>query len=266
MFKGYKLEKIRFTENSEHYLKVGTEIHEKSKDRIQKSLNTFFQRDESLDGSKIMENWFPQLDVHVFISHSHKDEDEVISLAGWLYDNFGIKSFIDSCVWGYGNNLIQMLDNEYSWKDSSKGIYYYEKVLQSSSHVHMMLSSALSTMIDNTECLIFYDTPNSIEPFGLTDKTESPWIFSELAFSQIVRLKTPKRVKKQISERKYYSADDKEHFEKGLKIKYDINAAHLKKINADILNKWDNLANSLDSEEALDKLYEITFPITRLLE
>lgn len=266
MFKGYKLEKICFNNLKEHYFELGSKINRSNKRKIQDSLDSFFQRDDSLDGSLIIDNWFPQIDVNIFISHSHKDESEVIVLSGWLYDNFNIKSFIDSCVWGYGNTLTQMLDNEFSWMDSSQGIYYYDKVLQSTSHVHMMLSSALSAMIDRTECLFFYDTPNSIEPFETIDKTESPWIFSEIAFSQIVRQKIPDRIKKQIKESKYLSADGIEHFEKTLKVKYDIDTTHLKKITSRTLNLWAKNTKCLSPEEALDELYEITFPISQLLE
>lgn len=59
----------------------------------------------------------------------------------------------------------------------------------------MMLSTALSEMIDNTECIMFYNTPNSV---SLVDDlktiqkeknkvTLSPWIYHELSMTSLVR-------------------------------------------------------------------------------
>jgi hypothetical protein len=264
MFKGYKLEDVNFGDKSRNYQNIGLGLYENFKSQIKTSLNSFLLNDNSLDGSKIINSWFPQIKAHVFISHSHKDESKAMALSGWLSQTFGIKSFIDSCIWGYGNDLIQILDNEYSWMDKANSIYFYNKVLDSASHVHMMLSTALNMMIDKTECLIFYDSPNSIEPFETIDKTSSPWIYSEIAFSQIVRLRIPSRVSKIIKETKYFSADGIDHIEKALKVKYDIDSSHLKDINASTLNKWSKYPNLTNAEDALDKLYEITFPITEL--
>jgi hypothetical protein len=35
-------------------------------------------------------------------------------------------------------------------------------------------------MIDNTECLVFLNTPNSITSQGVVKRTHSPWLFMEL--------------------------------------------------------------------------------------
>jgi hypothetical protein len=264
MFKGFKLEDIDFGENLSYFKNLGLGLYENYNSQIKKSLNSFLLNDNSLDGSKIINSWFPQINAHIFISHSHKDESKVIALSGWLFKTFGIKSFIDSCIWGYGNELIQILDNEYSWMDEVNKIYYYNKVLDSASHVHMMLSTTLNAMIDKTECLIFYDTPNSIEPFETIDKTCSPWIYSEIAFSQIVKIRLPSRLSKVIKEERYLSADGADHFEKALKVKYDVDSSHLKEIDISTLIEWSKYSQLSNAEDALDKLYELTFPITKL--
>ena len=266
MFKGYKLSKVDFDKNLDHFKKVGQSIFNKQKKTVKKTLDEFFFSDKSLDASRIVSSWFPEIDANVFISHSHKDEDEAIALAGWLNEKFNIISFIDSCVWGYGNELIQILDNQYSWMDEKNKIYYYNKVLISTSHVHMMLSTALNTMIDKTECLIFYDTPNSIQSFENKDKTESPWIYSEIAFSETVRMNLPARLHRPIAETRQFSKGGKlEVLEKGLKVKYDANTKHLKNIDAEHLVEWYNSGKYTNAEDALDKLYEITFPIGRII-
>lgn len=262
MFKGFKLSSIKFTGDSNYYKAIGQEQYGNYEERIKRTLKSFLFKDNSLDGSKIIESWFPRVDADVFISHSHRDKSKVLALAGWLSENFGITAFIDSCIWGYGNELIQILDNEYSWLDKENSIYNYRKVIDSTSHVHMMLSTALNAMIDKTECLIFYDTPNSIESFENTDKTNSPWIYSEIAFSQIVRQRIPNRVQSLITESRSFS-DGVEHFEKALKVKYDVDSSHLVEINSDTLNKWVKYYSLASDENALDTLYGITHPLNR---
>ena len=48
--------------------------------------------------------------VYIFISHSHKDINKVIAFAGWLKTNFGLEAFIDSCSWGYCDELLKIID------------------------------------------------------------------------------------------------------------------------------------------------------------
>lgn len=49
--------------------------------------------------------WFPKINADIFLSHSHKDEKLIIAFAGWLKDTFNLDVFIDSCIWGYSNDL-----------------------------------------------------------------------------------------------------------------------------------------------------------------
>lgn len=262
MFKGFKLEQVSFQNSL--YLDRGRELYENHKLQVKKSLDSFVLKDNSLDGSKIIDTWFPQINADVFISHSHSDETLAITFAGWLFENFKIVAFVDSCLWGYSNDLIQLLDNEYSWLDRDRNLYNYQKVLYSTSHVHMMLSTALEMMIFKTECLIFFDTPQSIKQYENVDKTESPWIYSEIAFSQIGRLTIPDRFKGKITESKYFSADGRsDGIEKSLSIKYDLYSKHLTPINADTLNLWVKQPNLNNAEVALDKLYEIALPVKK---
>lgn len=78
-----------------------------------------------------------------------------------LYDEFKLTAFVDSCVWGYCDDLLKQIDNEYCKKKDGK-TYDYELRNYTTSHVHMMLSTALIEMIDNTECIMFYNTPSSV--------------------------------------------------------------------------------------------------------
>jgi hypothetical protein len=51
----------------------------------------------------------------------------------------------------------------------------------------MMLSTALSMMIDKAECLFFLNTPNSIQATEAIDRTKSPWIYHEISISSLIR-------------------------------------------------------------------------------
>ena len=146
-------------------------------------------------------NWFNIGNADICISHSHQDISKVKAFAGWLYDEFELKAFIDSCVWGYCDDLLKQIDDKHCKKNDGK-TYDYDRRNYSTSHVHMMLSTALSEMIDNTECIMFYNTPNSI---SLVDDintikeekkkvTLSPWIYHELAMTSLIRQRNPNRI------------------------------------------------------------------------
>jgi hypothetical protein len=148
------------------HFKFGKCLYSSQKVLVKNTLDEFFTKDGYLNAEKMQENWFPSLDADIFISHSHRDEELAISLAGWLNEKLNIKSvFIDSCVWGYANDLLKSIDNEYC-KNKFSETYDYEKRNISTSHVHMMLSTALSKMLDNSECCFFLHTPASVSRFA----------------------------------------------------------------------------------------------------
>ena len=138
----------------------------------------------------------------------------------------------------------------------------------STSHVHMMLSVALTQMINNTECLFFLNTPNSLTPNTIIEKTESPWIYSEIVMSRLIRENKPKRKKcgsLNESQKTFATGGEDIH------ISYDLSVDHLTAIDSGILMKWNNSMkrnrnyNRTFSRycgekkvHPLDKLYEIT--------
>lgn len=182
------------------HLGSGKELYENHEAHAKKSLKEFIYDNGHIDGTAMKSNWFQIEDVDIFISHSHQDITKVKAFAGWLYDEFGLIAFIDSCVWGYCNDLLKQIDDDHCKKKDGK-TYDYDLRNYTTSHVHMMLSTALTEMIDNTECVMFYNTPNSI---CLVDDlqmiknekkkvTLSPWIYHELAMTSLVRKSEPSR-------------------------------------------------------------------------
>ena len=246
---------------------VGFKSISHQKTIIIEKINSFVGDNGSLDGSKMQANWFPQIKADIFISHSHKDENLALALAGWLKVTFGLSAFIDSCVWGYANDLLRIIDDRYC-RNVNRNSYNYNKRNYSTSHVHMMLSVALSQMIDNTECLFFLNTPHSLTPNTTINQTESPWIYSEIAISRLVRKKKLEEYRNvALLEYRQFSSVIKDT----LKVQYDLPTDHLTDIDADILIRWENSWKIMDSFNeqfpqysedlkihTLDKLYELT--------
>lgn len=263
MYRGFQL--TLNTDNfphQKHLLDVGNNHLSKYRTELEKTINSFVLTDGSLDGNQMQKNWFPQVNADVFISHSHQDKELAITFAGWLYEAFGLTSFIDSCVWGYANNLLRIIDNQYCRREATNS-YDYNKRNYSTSHIHMMLSVALSQMIDNTECLFFLNTPNSITPGTVIQQAESPWIYSEIAMSRLIRRKPLNEYRMQRIAESFSSGGK-------LNVKYQLPTAHLTSVNYDILveweKRWDNFEKNSQNplytadfnNHVLDMLYNLT--------
>ena len=253
MYKGYKINNETMNDFFKSVGYYDLEFDEWQKNICNKThqclANIHEEMDENiLDGDKIMKDWFPEIEADVFISHSHKDLERSKVLAYWLYGRYGIKSFIDSNIWGYADDLLKIIDNKYC-KNQGKKSYNYTKRNYSTSHVHMMLMTALNKMIDKTECVIFIDTPNSNVGDGINNKTLSPWIYGELETTRIIRKRWPER-KAKVSE--------------GRQIEYSIDIQHLIDLNVDLLNEWDKFKKNNAPKEALDNLYELKNEKTKI--
>ena len=240
MYKGFNL---KLEIDSLTFYETGLELYSEYKGDVRCKLKDLTDSDGILDGSMIQSDWFPQVNADIFLSHSHRDEKQAITLAGLLFKIFKIKTFIDSCVWGYANDLIKMLDDKFCITNGSYA---------SASHVHMMLSTALLKMIDKTECLFFLNSPNSISGSDIVNKTQSPWIYSEIAMTQSIRTKEPSRY---LPTQRLALTDTSKNTSKP-PIRYNVELAHLIDIDKTTIKEW--LSNKYkNSGEALDRLYSI---------
>lgn len=240
----------------------GLALHEKTEAQIEATLDTYLSIHGVIDASKMQADWFPQIKADVFISHAHKDKVLAVSLAGWLHAAFGLSCFIDSCVWGHADALLLKIDKEHCYNPDS-GTYNYTKRNYSTSHVHMMLATALTRMMDNCECLFFLNTPSSItieQAVKDVGKTLSPWIYHELAMSQMLR------PKKEARERRFnrYGQKYDEGLEKSdLQIAYSVDLAHLNTFDLSDFLTWQKACGPRAGGDALDVLYEQSPPKTR---
>ena len=207
--------------------------------------------DGNLFATKIVDNWFPKVTADVFISHSHKDKKLAIGFAGWLKDKLGISSFIDSCVWGYSDELLKKFDKKFCLQDD--GYYSYDKRNRTNSHVNMMLATSLTKMIDQCECIVFLNTPNSISCKGCIEKegTESPWIYAEIEATRMLRVKVPERhnLLKKAMEARTDALDE------AISIKYDLYLKHLHLLEDKHIVKWGKCG--VKGKDSLDFLYKM---------
>jgi len=249
MYRGFSLE---LSNHNFLYSKTGREINKNYSLEINNALNDYVSLEGSLNGSQMQDDWFPEIDAEVFISHSHKNKGSAMWLSGWLWDKFSIKAFVDSNIWGFSNSLLWEIDNEYCCNENSE-TFDYQKRNYSTSHVHSMLSTALMKMIDRTECLIFLNTPDSITASNIIDKTNSPWIYLELTISQIIKKREKDSYREYFQKSLEKTASITEH----LDIVYDVNLDHLTDIIDIDLQNWElewNLTSIYDNP--LDILYD----------
>lgn len=264
MFTGYNLKInesskeffLRYREDGEEYLK-----HQKAE--FKKKIEDYILNGIA-DGTQIERDWFPTIEADIFISHSHNDEELAKGIAGWLYKNFELKCFIDSCVWGYADDLLEKINEGFSdkRKDIDGGyLYNHKKCNTASKHVNTMLSVALQKMIDKTEVTILLNTNSSISKYEdvYQDATYSPWIYSEIICTQIVRKKPLIEYRKMpILKHVYESAQMNEEYSAA----YEVSLDHLNILNEKMLCQWKErykkrkITYLLDYP--LDYLYEIS--------
>lgn len=240
MYRGFKLKLSKLFFSKEDY-DIGKLLFiERYEPETKESIEKYVcPKSGIIDGTMLQEDWFPIInDFDIFISHSHKDKDLAIALAGWLYKEFELNSFIDSCIWGYADDLLRKIDNLHCRINNK---YDYNLRNYSTSHVHMMLNTALMKMIDKTECLFFLNTPRSIKLSGIETRTLSPWIYSEIGISQLIEKKRKKRTYEIVFG--------------GFDISHCLDLSHLAEISRKDLSKWSLI--DVKKEKALDELYKI---------
>lgn len=238
-----------------NYYSYGKAIHDEYKRKVSDTLESFKNPKGGLFAEKIVAEWFPSVSADVFLSHSHRDEPNIIALSGWLHKKFGLNCFIDSSIWGYSANLLKMIDDEYCY-DKDRKIYNYDDRNKSTSHVYMMLSTALTKTMDACECVFFVNTPNSIKidkSINGVNATESPWIYSEIAMTKLLRKRELREHRRIIAEA--MDGVGMESLNKSWGIDYDVDLSHLKHINKDTLINWLDYFQRESPEYPLDFLY-----------
>lgn len=256
MYRGFNLNFYLDNNHPDYdeWIEIGSNLSYANTGIARKALDEFLKQDNKLDGTSIEEAWFPQVDADIFLSYSHDDINEAHALAGCIYKNTGLKTFIDSSIWGYTNELLKRLDKEHC-KIPNTEMYDYDERNKSTAHVHMMLSVALTKMMDKTECVFFLNTSNSvIEAFGTGMGTLSPWLYAENVATQTLRCNVPERLRKK--SKSYGLGGQLEHIEKAFSMVHPIDVRHLDVLTPDHFNRWCRLSTSATGHK-LDVLYSI---------
>jgi hypothetical protein len=260
---GYNLhlDKDKDTMEFNKYVRIGEEHLSGKKATISKNLEKYIING-MVDGTKMEKDWFPQIEADVFISHSHADVELAKGLAGWLNSYFGLTCFIDSCVWGYADHLLEIINDKYSDKQDkpSGGCEYdHRKCNTASKHVNTMLTIALHKMIDKAEITILLNTNSSIKKYEdvYQQATYSPWIYSEIVCTEIVRRKLIAEYRK----KPYleYSYDNNQARNDGFSAAYEVSLDHLESLDMQKLLEWKNLYDRCNATYPLDCLYKLTY-------
>lgn len=229
-----------YTSRIEQFKQRNKEIFVTVEDYLLRGENT-------LNASQIENSLFPPIEADVFISHSHKDEEDVIRLALMLED-IGLNVFVDSCYWGYAGDLQKKIDDKFCRIAGSTSTYNYQSVLHTSANINNVLTSALHGMIDKAELFLFLGTENSVvvsDEFSGKEKLKSPWISSELLFADRVR-RTKKRERPSLEAHVMDSAmDESVELRKSVDFIYDF--PEMQSMSWIDFHKWINDYKSVNS-------------------
>lgn len=163
-------------------------------DNLIKEIKSILDIDEEkmevkIKHNDIINNWFPESDCHIFMSHSHKDKNIAIKIANYLYENYKIKTFIDSYFWQFVDDAIYEINSNYSKNPKpNEHLLRYDSCLRVGTNFYLTLSNALMDTIDKSDCCLFLNTDNSISNINSeSESTYSPWIYTELNILDKIR-------------------------------------------------------------------------------
>ncbi|AFI03470.1 hypothetical protein [Helicobacter cetorum] len=137
--------------------------------------------------------FMPQLEnAQVFLSHSHRDKNQVLKVKNYLESNTNCKVFIDSLFWDYKDNVLRELgdyDNTIKIDTESKKTsenFNLSNFISISDALTLILRESLQDMIMKCPYFVFLESKNSLIKRLTADKkdllgmTYSAWIYEEL--------------------------------------------------------------------------------------
>lgn len=202
-----------------------------------------------VDYDDFIDNWFPETNAHIFISHSHQDKQKAVSLANFLYKEFGIKSFVDSEVWGYLDDAMLEMNKKFNLIEGKENTYQYDKCNKLAGSLNLILSSALTKMINSADSLFFINTINSVCNIEGGFKTNSPWIFTEILLSSMLEKKPharrPQRILESASSDIFFGKTVGTEIRKSVRFSFPLGMEHMHKVTTEMLEKIRGRAESI---------------------
>lgn len=231
---------------------TGKEIFTDYSDKISTSLSTFIKPNGHLDARLLQGEWFPEVKADIFISHSRRDQELAIAFSGFLKKVFGLDAFVDSTIWHNVEDLQEEVDAPL-WNPESE-TYNYKRRNQSTAYVHMLLSTALTKMIDNSEAIFFLSTPNSLRSIGRLS-TSSAWIYHELFTANYLRMKYPSR-NRELSQRMFSGRILEGRKADGFSMDFDVDLSKFHTFTYAHLEDWVKINYYNGNTHPLDLLYK----------
>ena len=240
--------------------------NQKNNNQFLKDIKQYINNVKEIDVEKIINMAFPNVTSQIFLSYSHNNNKYAISLVQYFKKVFDLDVFVDCLFWESCDTILKEIDNKYCLF-SDKKTYDYNKRNLSTAHMHMILYSAINKIIDSTECFMLLKTDQSID-FNIQnniekEKTNSPWIYSEIITANSIRVKEPDRGLKKIqvdasatTEARNFHADSLQEI-----FSYKIDTSKFINLNMSDLKCWKNKINNYDFQ--LDTLYEMKGLLTK---
>lgn len=192
MDKAYNLKIDNFSQNSiieqNRIIDLSSNINYESSymrnyDEIEKILSNCISEvngEFRLNAEALKQLMFPTIKADVFLSHSHADFDLACKVANIIESNTGKNVFIDAVVWKSIYDLEKKLNEKFcviAETEKYGTLYSHEKVLNIASHVRLLLTTALSSMIKKCSAFVVLNTQSTFIEGALTN---SPWIYYEI--------------------------------------------------------------------------------------
>ena len=234
-------------------IESGEKVFTEYSDEIEPSVSKYIKPNGHLDARLLQGEWFPDVKADVFISHSRRDMELAVAFSGFLKEEFGLKAFVDSTIWHNVEDLQELVDAPLL--NHTTNTYNYKKRNQSTAYVHMLLSSALTKMIDNSEAIFFLSTPNSLNSKGELS-TSSAWIYHELFTANYLRIKYPLR-SRQLSQRMFSGTILEGRRADGFTVDFDVDLSRFNKFTFTKLSNWIKLMSENRHAHPLDLLYKL---------
>lgn len=234
---------LKMKKNFDYYIDMGNEVYVRDRERVETEFNQFLKRNGNLKEASNQDDWFSHIKADIFIAHSPLDKGKALALSGWLQSKFKLNAYIDSSIWDPADSFLKKMDEKYEKHINES--YNPKKRHLCINHVYTLLSTALTHIMDNTECIIFLNPPSTVSTKEVMNQTTSPWAYLELAISKRLRKKIPVRSQENMKQEPYKVNDS-------LMLEYHLGTHHLANISDEDLQKW-NLYFNLNKLKRLAK-------------